>query len=91
MESLVQFTLDFEKTRPNEVKGEILYLKSRPEFGFGQVKAMSEDRLTLFFPSSLREIELDQNDTDIQYIPSNLRSLSTLESRPYEMYLSLKI
>ena len=90
MESLIQFTLDFEKTHPNEIKGDVIYLKSRPELGFGQIKAMSEERLILFFPSSNQELELDQSDSDIQYISSNLRSLSVNESRPFEMNLSLK-
>jgi superfamily II DNA or RNA helicase len=90
MESLVQFTLDFEKTRPNEIKGEVIYLRSRPELGFGQIKGMSEERLTLFFPSSNQELEIEQTDPDIQYISSNLRSLSENESRTYEMHLSLK-
>ncbi|MBK7053568.1 MAG: DEAD/DEAH box helicase family protein [Leptospiraceae bacterium] len=90
MESLIQFTLDFEKTRPDEIKGEVIYLKSRPGLGFGQIRGLSEERLTLFFPSVNRELEIEHNDPDIQYIASNLRSLSEKETRPFEMYLSLK-
>ena len=66
MESLIQFTLDFEKTRPNEIKGEVIYLKSRPGLGFGQIRGLSEERLTLFFPSVNRELEIEHNDPDIQ-------------------------
>ena len=48
MESLIQFTLILKKTHPNEIKGDVIYLKSRPELGFGQIKGISEERLTYF-------------------------------------------
>ncbi|HMV40898.1 MAG TPA: SNF2-related protein [Leptospiraceae bacterium] len=90
MESLVQFTLDFEKIPTKEVKGEVVYLKSHPEFGFGKIISATKTGLTVYFLSVGKELLIDHSDPNLQYVSSNLKALYTKEERKFEMNLSLK-
>lgn len=89
MNSLVQFTLDFETPAVKNNSGEILFLKDRPELGIGIIKGVSSDSITVYFSSPEQTIDISIDDESIEHIQSNIKALNKNESHREEMSLSL--
>ena len=90
MQNLVQFTLDFETNKNEEIFGDIVFVNSKIENGFGRIISLDEEKITIEFFQNKQRTKVSINSSEINYIKCNIEILQSKNIKSYEMILALK-
>lgn len=84
-----QLSLDFQHGTPNGFRGDLIYLKNRPELGIGKINSIQGNNFEILFSTNAETLVIPANSEFIQILTGKPTALFESEEKEGSMKLAL--